>query len=154
MSLPPFQSVVDLHGRAVWRYLAAVAGPTDAPDCYQETLVSALRAYPRLAHGSNLRGWLFTIAHRKALDSHRARSRRAVPVGAVPERAAPPPPAGDDAGLWDAVRALPPKQRGAVVARYVGDLPYAEIAEILGCTEDAARQNVRAGLERLRKELT
>ena len=153
MSLPPFQSLVDDHGRDVWRYLAAVAGPVDAPDCYQETLVSALRAYPSLAHGSNLRGWLFTIAHRKALDSHRGRSRRPVPVGDVPERPGPPAPDGDPQ-LWDAVRALPTKQRGAVVARFVGDLAYAEIAEILGCTEEAARQNVRAGLQRLRKELT
>ena len=154
MSLPPFQSVIDLHGRDVWRYLAAVAGVVDAPDCYQETLVSAMRAYPRLEHDSNLRGWLFRIAHRKALDSHRARSRRAVPVGDVPERPAPPAAPGDDPQLWDAVRTLPAKQRGAVVARFVGDLPYADIAEILGCTEEAARQNVRAGLQRLRKELT
>ena len=60
---------------------------------------------------------------------------------------------GDDE-LWDAVRRLPPKQRSAVVQRYLLDRPYAEVAETLGCSEDAARQNVRAGLQRLRQEVT
>ena len=41
-----------------------------------------------------------------------------------------------------------------MVQRFVADLPYAEVAAIVGCSEDAARQNVRAGLARLREELT
>jgi DNA-directed RNA polymerase specialized sigma24 family protein len=52
------------------------------------------------------------------------------------------------------VRALPPKQRTAVVQRYLLDRPYAEVAAVVGCSEDAARQNVRAGLARLRAALT
>ena len=59
-----------------------------------------------------------------------------------------------DADLWRRVDALPAKQRHAVVLRFVGDLPYAEIAELVGCSEPAARQNVRAGLARLREELS
>ena len=49
---------------------------------------------------------------------------------------------------------LPDKQRGAVTLRYLGDLPYADIGVALGCSEAAARQNVRAGLAALRKEVT
>jgi DNA-directed RNA polymerase specialized sigma24 family protein len=52
------------------------------------------------------------------------------------------------------VAALPTKQRGAVALRFLGDLPYVEIATALGCSEAAARQNVRAGLARLRTEVT
>jgi len=58
-----------------------------------------------------------------------------------------------DAALLAAVRELPPKQRTAVVQRYLLDRPYAEVAAVVGCSEDAARQNVRAGLQRLRHEL-
>ena len=58
-----------------------------------------------------------------------------------------------DATLIAAVRQLPPKQRTAVVQRYLLDRPYAEVATVVGCSEDAARQNVRAGLQRLRDEL-
>jgi RNA polymerase sigma factor (sigma-70 family) len=60
--------------------------------------------------------------------------------------------AGDD-GLWDAVRTLPAKQRVAVVHRFVLDLDYRAIGERMGTSEEAARQNVSAGLRRLRKEM-
>ena len=60
--------------------LAATVGPQEADDCLQETLIAALRAYPRLRDGSNVRAWLFTIARNKALDEHRSRARRPVPV--------------------------------------------------------------------------
>ena len=52
--------------------------------------------------------------------------------------------------LWAAVRELPEKQRASILHRYVNDLPYAEIGRIVGCSEAAARQNVRVGLEGLR----
>jgi DNA-directed RNA polymerase specialized sigma24 family protein len=48
----------------------------------------------------------------------------------------------------------PPEQRGAIALRFLGDLPYAEIATALDCSEAAARQNVRAGLASLRVEVT
>jgi RNA polymerase sigma factor (sigma-70 family) len=52
--------------------------------------------------------------------------------------------------LWDAVRELPAKQRAAVVHRFVLDLDYRQIGERMGTSEEAARQNVSAGLRRLR----
>jgi RNA polymerase sigma factor (sigma-70 family) len=149
MGMPPFQALLDAHRDDVHRFLVAAVGPHDADDCFQETFVAALRGYPRLRDASNLRGWVLTIAHRKAIDAHRARKRRAVPVEAVPERATPPAPDGEPE-LWQAVRALPAKQRAAVLHRYVNDLPYADIGRIVGCSEAAARQNVRVGLASLR----
>jgi RNA polymerase sigma factor (sigma-70 family) len=58
-----------------------------------------------------------------------------------------------DDGLRDAVAALPAKQRIAVVLRHVMDRPYAEIAEVLGSTEEAARATVSAGLKSLRERV-
>src|SRR3546814_4446005 len=51
-----------------------------AEDCLQDTLIAALRAYPRLRHRDNLRAWLYTIAHRKATDVIRLRARRPTTV--------------------------------------------------------------------------
>jgi RNA polymerase sigma factor (sigma-70 family) len=150
MGIPPFQVLLDQHRDDVYRFLTAAVGPHEADDCFQETFIAALRAYPRLRDASNLRSWVLTIAHRKAIDSHRARRRRAIPVESVPERAAEAPPADGEPALWEAVQTLPPKQRAAVLHRYVNDLPYAEIGQIVGCSEAAARQNVRAGLTSLR----
>jgi RNA polymerase sigma factor (sigma-70 family) len=150
VKLPPFQLLLDRHAGELYRFLAASVGPVDAEDAFQETFLSALRAYPRLRDASNLRAWLFQIAHRKALDVHRARARNPIPVEVVPESATPagtePEPA-----LWRAVRRLPDKQRTAVFLRFAADLDYAQIGAALECSEPAARQNVRAGLATIRK---
>ena len=155
--IPPFQILLDEHRDYVYRFLVAAVGPHEADDCFQETFIAALRAYPRLRDASNLRSWVLTIAHRKAIDAHRARRRRAVPVEEVPERPTAAFPDGNPYGepdgepeLWDAVRELPAKQRESILHRFVNDLPYAEIGRIVGCSEAAARQNVRAGLTSLR----
>jgi RNA polymerase sigma factor (sigma-70 family) len=159
--LPPFQSLIDAHSEDVWRMLIASVGRGDAEDCFQETFVSALRAYPRLRAGSNLRAWLLTIAHRKALDVHRARARHPLPVGAIIDGPDPrsiqgvsssPRPHGDEA-LWQAVHQLPERQRSAVVLRFVGDLPHRDIASAIGCSEEAARRSLHEGLTALRREV-
>ena len=151
MRLPPFQALIDEHRDDVHRFLVASLGREEADDCFQETFISALRAYPRLRDASNLRSWLFTIAHRKAIDAHRARARRAVPVEEVPERAdAGGLALNGEPGLWRAVRGLPAKQRAAVLHRYVNDLAYVDIGRVMGCSEDAARRSVHEGLKKLR----
>lgn len=153
MNLPPFQQLLDAHAVDLHRFCVAQAGPHHGPDCFQEAVIAALRAYPTLTDARNLRGWLFTIAHHKVLDHHRAAARRPVPVAELPDRSTDPALSGDE-GLWAAVARLPDKQRGAIALRYLGDLPYAEIGAVLGCSEAAARQNVRAGLAGLRQEAT
>ena len=154
MPRPPFQRLLDEHAAALLRFCVGSVGPTDADDVFQETVVAALRAYPQLRHTDNLKGWLLTIAHHKALDLHRARARHAVPV------AEPEPPghvdghAPADDALWRAVDDLPPKQRGAVLLRFVGDLSHREIATALDSSEEAARRALADGLAKLRKEWT
>ena len=159
MGLPAFQTLIDEHGRDVHRFLSATVGHSAADDCYQETWLAALRAYPRLHHADNLRSWLLTIAHRKSIDYVRARNRQAVPVADVPEPGGDAAPAryapliadGEDE-LWILVRELPTKQRTAVTLRYVFDAAHAEIGSVMGTSEEAARRNVHEGLKRLRTE--
>jgi RNA polymerase sigma factor (sigma-70 family) len=149
VALPPFQEILDRHGRDAYRICIAVAGPAGADDCYQETMLAALAAYPRLRDATAVRAWLLTIASRKAIDVHRARRRDPVPV---PEVDAGPAPEGEppDGELWDRVRDLPDKQRVAVAYRFVADLAYREIGALMGISEDAARRNVFEGLRSLR----
>jgi DNA-directed RNA polymerase specialized sigma24 family protein len=150
---PPFQRFLDTHRDLVWRFLVSSVGPAEAEDCFQETFLAALRAYPRLRGSSNLRAWILTIAHNKALDSHRGRAGRALLV-AEPEALdmrTTPPPAGPDGALWGAVNELPSRQRSAVVLRYLGDLPHKDIASAIGCSEEAARRSLHEGLAKLRE---
>ncbi|WP_433678475.1 RNA polymerase sigma factor [Nocardia sp. CA-119907] len=152
MRLPPFEEVVAEYGPMVLRVCRAVLGPTDAADAWSETFLSALRAYPDLDPNTNIEAWLVTIAHRRAIDVGRALTRAPVPAEALPERAAPnADPAGYNPDLWDALAALPPKQRQAVAYHYLAGLPHAEIAELLGNSTDAARRAAADGLKTLRK---
>ncbi len=164
MTLPPFQRLLEEHSPALHRFCVAQAGPHHGPDCFQEAVLAALRAYPTLTDASNLKGWLFTIAHRKVIDHHRRASRTTAVAdasavisasggGGVALAPAPPEVAADH-HVWAAVQRLPEAQRSAVALRYLADLAYAEIAVALGCSEAAARQRVRAGLTTLRQEVT
>jgi RNA polymerase sigma factor (sigma-70 family) len=156
VALPPFQTLLDSHGRDVHRFLIANVGRVDADDCWQETWLSALRAYPSLQDASNLRAWVFTIAHRKIIDHVRARGRRAIPVAEAAELAstdAAAATARPDEELWSSVAQLPDKQRTAVTLRFLIDSSYREIAEVMETSEEAARRNVHEALKRLRKEV-
>ncbi|CAN5135624.1 RNA polymerase sigma factor [soil metagenome] len=159
---PPFQVFLDEHRTVVYRFLLAAVGSAEADDCFQETFLSALRAYPRLREASNLRGWILTIASRKVVDAARARNRRPLSIADPAEledgrsreagRGVEPATDADDS-LWRAVATLPPRQRVAVAHRFVLDLPYAAIAAAMGSTQEAARANVYQGLRALRERL-
>ena len=130
----------------------AVLGPIDAEDAWSETFLAALRAYPTLRPGSNVKAWLVTIAHRKAIDQTRARARRPLlPVSSLPERAAPTEEHRWNGELWAAMQALPFKQRVAVAYHYVAGMPYAEVAALTGGSQDAARRAASDGIATLRK---
>jgi RNA polymerase sigma factor (sigma-70 family) len=155
VSLPPFDAVVAEHGRVMVRVCRALLPEHDAEDAAGDALLAALEAYPRLRPDSDVKAWLVTIAHRKALDILRRRARQAVPVSDVPERADTSGSTLPDEQLWSElwvlVRALPDKQRQAVAYRYVADLAYSEVATVMGISEAAARRNAADGISGLRR---
>jgi RNA polymerase sigma factor (sigma-70 family) len=155
--IPPFQAFLEEHRGLVYRFLVASAGPGEADDCFQETFLAALRAYPKLRNADNLRGWILAIARRKAIDAWRSRRRRPQPWGdSALEAERPyrdPEPMELDDPLWQAVRELPPRQRVALVHRVLLDRSYAEVSARLGTTDEAARANVYQALKKLRERV-
>jgi RNA polymerase sigma factor (sigma-70 family) len=161
---PPFQVFFEEQRSVVYRFLMGAVGPHRVDDCFQETFLAALRAYPELRDASNLRSWVLTIASRKAIDAGRAERRGPMPVGdpgEVEQSAAGGAPAGDPAmdgridpgeRLWAAVQALPVRQRTALVQRHVLDWSYRQIAEAMASTEETARANVHQALKALRSK--
>jgi RNA polymerase sigma factor (sigma-70 family) len=155
-SAVPFEAVVAQHGPTVMRVCRAILSPADAEDAWIDTFVSAMRAYPELPADSNVRGWLVTIAHHRAIDVGRAAHRRPIPTDPLPDGRAPSPEptdAYDDGELRAALDTLGDKQRTAVVYRHLADLPYAEIARLMGTSEAAARRNASDGIAKLRTHL-
>jgi RNA polymerase sigma factor (sigma-70 family) len=149
VAMPPFERLYAAHAGEILAYLERLAGRGGAEDCFQETFLRALAAYPRLSSARNLRGWLYTIATRVAIDEH----RRTRPAEELPEI-----PVGERrpayAELEHLTDGLPPTERAAVVLRYGYDLPYADIAAALGSSEEAARQAASSGVRRLRGRRT
>lgn len=149
--MKPFEQIVADHGPMVLRVCRAVLGPQDAEDAWSETFLSALKAYPDLPADANVEAWLVTIAHRKAIDVTRAAARRPTPVETLPERASRTDRPEDwDGDLWQALKALPTRQRQAVAYHYLAGLPYKEIAAISGGSTDAARRAAADGIKNLR----
>ena len=145
--VPPFERFYLMHRDEVLGYLRRLLGAR-AEDAWQETFLRALRAYGRLEHGRHLRAWVFTIATNVALDELRVTTR------AVPQvDLEPAVELQRDAfrELEHLTGALPPTERAAVVLRYGYDLPYAQIADALGSSEEAARAAASSGVRRLRR---
>jgi RNA polymerase sigma factor (sigma-70 family) len=158
VTLPPFQQLVDAHWRDVARLARSLAGPGEGDDVAQQAWTQALAAYPRLKSAANLRSWLMTITARCAMDGHRSRARRPVPVESLPEGASQAPSAETvvaeaDSQLWEQVRSLPPRQREAIALRYVADLDHAGVAAAMGTTPAATRRLVSDALTALRNEV-
>ena len=143
------------YGQVVLRVCRALLPIHDAEDAAADAFLAALEAYPRLRPDSDLKAWLVTIAHRKAVDILRRRSRHAVPVPEFPEPSRGAASAAEaalpDEQLWIAVRNLPAKQRQAVAYHYVADLAHADVAAIMGTSEAAARRNAADGIRALRR---
>jgi len=149
--LPAFQSFLDAHRDDIWRFLVSTVGRQEAEDCFQETCLAALRAYPNLDNGTNLKSWVLTIAYRKAIDARRATVRRRRAATETVARVDSAAADGVDPDLWRAIRRLPERQRTAVIYRYVNDLAYKDIAEAMSCSVEAARRSVHEGIKKLRE---
>jgi RNA polymerase sigma factor (sigma-70 family) len=148
----PFDRFLEEQRLRVLRYLGAAVGPADADDVFQETFLAALRAWPDVVDDGRLDRWILKIASRKAIDHHRRRLRRPVPVAETPDRpVTPEDPMGDP--IWASVALLPVAQREAVLCRFALDLPYREIGDLLGITPEAARANVYQGMKKLRERI-
>ncbi|MDO8395972.1 MAG: sigma factor-like helix-turn-helix DNA-binding protein, partial [Dietzia sp.] len=114
------------------------------------------------------------VAHRRAVDVVRRSARMAAPAGGADEvvlleewegsgrgrsgggwsgnRAGDDDELGDHP-IWCAVAALPTRQRLSVAYRYLGGLPYAEIAALIGGSDSAARRAAADGVAALRQTM-
>lgn len=146
----PFERAVEQHGATVLRVCRAVLGPgSDADDAWSETFLAALEVWTELAGDTNVEAWLVRVAHRKAIDITRRRSRQAVPTESLPDLPVTVEPAETE--VWQAVAELPERQRLAVAYHYFGGLPHVATAKLLDSTPAAVRRAAADGLNNLRK---
>jgi RNA polymerase sigma-70 factor, ECF subfamily len=133
-----------------------------AEDAAQDAFVNALNALDRFRGDSSFRTWVLRIAVNSARTiARRQFRRREVGLTVIGDRPGTEPDPATSTVLRDEsrrvqllVERLPYKQRMAVTLRVNQELSYAEIAEVLDCTEGAARVNYHLGIKRLREFLT
>jgi len=158
-----FTALVIKYRESVYRVARRMLGShEDAADVAQEVFIRAHRALPRFDGRSQLYTWLYRITVNLCLD-FRGRSSR-LPLlddedGARDRSGVPT--AEDEAEAREAgrlvaraVAQLPPRQRAMTVLRLYQDLPYQEIARIMGCSEGTVKATMFAALRKLRRMLT
>jgi RNA polymerase sigma-70 factor (sigma-E family) len=149
-----FEAFVREAAPGLLRLAHALTGnPADAEDVAQEALARVGAAWPRLRAGGHVEAYVRRTLVNVFLNERRRRHSERRLVARI---AALPAPAGPDPHL-DLLEArrlldtLPPKQRAAVVMRYVADLDDGAIAEALGCSPSTVRSQVARALDALRR---
>jgi RNA polymerase sigma factor (sigma-70 family) len=129
----------------------------EASDAVQETLARLWRELRRGVLIDEPVGWAFRTLYRVAMDEHRWHRRATAIFGRL--SGASTPEAGssesdDRLTVWAEVDRLPPRQRHVLYLRYRADLPFEQVALVLGITPGAARTSSSRALDRLRERLT
>ena len=154
-----FEDVVEMYSAEIFAYLwRLLDGKYDAEDCLQEVFLRAFKAYDRLNQDANIRAWLYKIATNTAISFRKKRMRMESQELIVDYDLISPEPTPDDRvelkeqfmHLMAAVNTLPDRQRSALMLRKYQDCSYAEISQILDCSQEAARANVYQAMKKLR----
>lgn len=168
--MTPFEALIDEHHDEIFRYIwrmlyNAGRDPAATADLTQDVFERAYRAYNRLRPDSNERAWLYKIATNCTFTALRQGTRQMQRSQPLPDELqwGPPDPGPGPVQtliqrerlnqVREQIGQLPTKQQGALILRYLHELEYGEIAEVLECSEDSARANVYQALKRLRSEL-
>ncbi|MBV9747669.1 MAG: sigma-70 family RNA polymerase sigma factor [Acetobacteraceae bacterium] len=163
-----FEALVRRHQAAVYNFCLRMLGQTeDAADVAQETFVQLYSHLGRLDEGQPIAPWLFRVARNRCIDI--IRRRRTVSLGIPDETGevslqiepADEDPLPDELAeradlqrvLSQAIALLPTPYAEVVALRYASDRSFAEIAEILGCDEGAARVRFHRAKTLLRRHL-
>jgi RNA polymerase sigma-70 factor (ECF subfamily) len=168
-----FEVLLTRHRKPIYNFiLRFVLDPAQAEDLMQETFLRVIKGTESYERQAKFTTWLYTIARNLCVDaSRRGKHRRAQSLDApldeedgsatMLDRVADPKGTvdrkviGKELGerIQAAVDGLAEEQREVFVLREVLDLPFKEIAAIVGCPENTVKSRMRYALEKLREAL-
>jgi RNA polymerase sigma-70 factor (ECF subfamily) len=163
-----FEELIERHHDEILAYLWRLMGndgrrdaATDVEDLTQDVFLHAYDSFAGLRPNSNHRAWLYKIATHCAFTQFRRMKHRRDKLSLLKRSAVELETASDDSSsrkdMEQRVRALvnglPAKQKACVTLRYLQDLDYPEIAQILSCSQEGARANVYQAIRHLRLAL-
>lgn len=168
-----FRTLVRRHQRPLYNFaLRQVRTPSTAEDIVQDVFVRIVQNVETFKEESRFTTWAYTIARNLCIDHlrkgmHRKHASLDAPNGpdsdhsALGERVPASGPGADrnvigrqlQGHISAAVEALPEDQREVFLMRQVGELPFKEIADIVGVSENTVKSRMRYALERLQTAL-
>jgi RNA polymerase sigma factor (sigma-70 family) len=152
-----FARLYDRYVKPVYRYLYSRLGSgPEAEDLTAQTFLSALEALPRYRQRGHFATWLFAIARNKVMDFFRQRKNLPLDETHPAENAdllVQAVHADEIARLAALLRTLDEGERDLIRLRYVSELPFAEIAALLGRKEDTVKKSLYRLLARLQSQM-
>jgi RNA polymerase sigma-70 factor (ECF subfamily) len=150
-----FGDLVERHQSRVYHLCLRIVGdPDEARDAAQEALIASWRKLDQFRGDSAFTTWLHRVTVNACYDQLRKRRRQPMlHLAADDERDHEPgPPVADPADavatsaeVSAALRRVPDDFRAALVLADVEDLPYEEIASILGVAVGTVKSRVHRG---------
>lgn len=171
-----FEVLYQRHRRPVFNFiLRSVHAPDLAEELMQEVFMRVIQNAENYTRSARFTTWLYTIARNICIDSYRRKKHRYTlslqqPSPALGEDAPPLEQTIEDPDSKDrnenytihrkihglleaALQTLPDEQREVFLLREVSQLPFKEIASIVGTLENTVKSRMRYALEHLRKHL-
>ncbi|MBQ7526450.1 MAG: RNA polymerase sigma factor [Bacteroidaceae bacterium] len=156
MNRETFIECVEREQEALRGFLLALCcgNRDEADDLAQDALVKAYLACSGFCDGGKFRSWLFKIAHNTFLSHKRSLQT----TESIDEARMLVSSSSTDAGfehqsLYLALRTLPPKERSAITLFYLNGYSVKEIAAITETSQDAVKQQLSRGRDKLRERL-
>jgi RNA polymerase sigma-70 factor (ECF subfamily) len=141
----------EAYDNLLWKVARSFAAGADQDDLHQELLLALWQAIPAFRGDSKQSTFLYRVAYNYALTWNRKRRPAELALNQAPETANPPDTEDEEAQLelmYRHIRALPGVDR-TLILLYLDEVPYREMAEVLGLTET----NVGVRLNRVKKQL-
>jgi RNA polymerase sigma-70 factor (ECF subfamily) len=150
---PPFD---DFYRTELPRLVALARGlcpPSLAEDVAQEAMLVAYRKWRTVADLDRPDLWVRRVCANLAVSSFRRRMVEVRALARLAGRREPEPLSDATEELWAAVRGLPRRQAQSAALRFVYDLPIADIAVVLGCSEGTVKQHLSRARAAIRQDL-
>ena len=154
-----FAQLVLFYNESLYRWVARLTGNSHAAeDLVQDTFVRAYQAITRLRPDTNLKAWLFRIAHNAYANWVRNRKGKnsLLPNDVLDTQAGPEELAQENETshrLQQAIDKLPEEWKAALLLRIQEDMAFREMAIALGTTEETARWRVYKARQKLMETL-
>jgi len=150
-----FEALCDRYLSCVYNRLRALLPAEAVEDVTQEVFIAVMRGIKRYRGRSSFRTWISAIARYKAADFYRKRSRRPDTIPFDTERDNPTTPRNweEHALVRITLRKLPVHYQEVLLLRFAEGLPFAEIAENLDISLEAAKSRYRRAVAAMAEEI-